>query len=157
MRGWAVGLALAVMCGGAWGQEMPQALRGEWRIVKILPTKNASCWDEARARELVGSRLRYEEGKMTWMGGTVDVSDTYPRTLTAQAFRGEYKVGLEELGIRAGVVTEFDLQHEDADVTGSTTEVPGDTVVLAGPGRIVVSACGVFYSAVRATPGRGDR
>ena len=157
MRGLAVRIGVVALCGAALGQEMPQAIRGEWRIVRILPTKNAACWDEARARELVGTRLRYEEGSMTWKGGSVEVSDTYSRTLTSQNFRGEYKVGLEELGIRAGAVTEFDLQHEDADVTGSTTEVPGDTVVLAGPGRIVVSACGVYYSAVRVTPGRGER
>jgi hypothetical protein len=59
-------------------------------------------------------------------------------------------VDLAELGIRTEQVTEIDLQHEDADITGATTEVPGDTVVIAGPGRIVVSACGVFYEAVRA-------
>jgi hypothetical protein len=47
------------------------------------------------------------------------------------------------------VIREVDLQHEDADVTGATTEVPGDTVVLAGPGRIIVSACGVYYEATR--------
>jgi len=42
------------------------------------------------------------------------------------------------------------MQHEDADITGATTEVPGDSVLLAGPSRIIVSACGVFFEARRA-------
>jgi len=45
---------------------------------------------------------------------------------------------------------EVDMQHEDADITGATTEVPGDSVLLAGPSRIIVSACGVFFEARRA-------
>jgi hypothetical protein len=35
------------------------------------------------------------------------------------------------------------------DITGATTEVPGDSVLLAGPNRIVVSACGVYFEATR--------
>ncbi len=118
--------------------------------MKILPMKNVPCWDESRARGLVGSTLRYDEGRMWWKGGEVAVEEALTRTLSRRKFHEEYKVDLPELGIAAAAVTEIDLQHEDADITGATTEVPGDTVVVAGPGRIVVSACGVFYSAVRA-------
>ena len=71
------------------------------------------------------------------------------RTLSQRKFQAEYKVALPELGIVSPSVTEIDLQHEDADITGATTEVPGDTILVAGAGRIVVSACGVFYSAIR--------
>ncbi len=135
-------------------QDMPAAIRGDWRIIKILPTKNPSCWDETRAKTLLGSTLRYEPGRMVWKNGTADISEALTRTLTPRKFQEEYKVGLAELGIRATLVTEIDLQHEDADITGATTEVPGDTILIAGPGRIVVSACGVFYTAVRAATAR---
>ena len=54
-----------------------------------------------------------------------------------------------QLGIRTREVLEVDLQHEDMDITGATTEVPGDSVLLAGPNRIVVSACGVYFEATR--------
>jgi len=129
---------------------MPSSITGTWKIVKILPTHNEACWDEGRAKTLVGSTLRYRQGAMTWQGGEVAVPEALSRTLSRRKFQDENKVALPELGIYAPSVTEIDLQHEDADITGATTEVPGDTIVLAGPGRIVVSACGVFYEATRA-------
>ncbi len=143
---------LAITAGSlqAKAQAMPLSVTGTWKIVKILPTHNDACWDEAHAKTLVGSTLRYRQGTMTWRGGDVAVPEALSRTLSRRKFQDEYKVDLAELGIRAASVTEIDLQHEDADITGATTEVPGDTIVLAAPGRIVVSACGVFYEATRA-------
>lgn len=134
----------------AHAQTMPASVAGAWKIVKILPTKNTQCWDEARARTLVGTRLVFTAHRLKYAGAEIAISETLTRTLSARKFLDEYKIDLPKLGIRAASVTELDLQHEDADFTGATTEVPGDTVLLAGPGRIAVSACGVFYSAVRA-------
>jgi len=139
----------------ARAQAMPSSVAGTWKIVKMLPTHNPTCWDESRAKTLVGSTLRYRQGTMTWQGGEVAVPEALSRTLSRRKFQDEYKVDLPELGIHAPTVTEIDLQHEDADITGATTEVPGDTIVLAAPGRIVVSACGVFYEATR-TGGRAE-
>ncbi len=130
-------------------QALPASVAGTWKIVKILPTKNTQCWDAERARMLVGSTLRYSAGKLTWQGGDFAITEAFTRTLSLRKFQDEYKIDLADLGIRAPSVQEIDLQHEDADITGATTEVPGDTILLAGPGRIVVSACGVFYSATR--------
>jgi len=144
------GLALAAAFPNP--QSMPIAIRGEWRIVKIIPTNNVTCWDNDRAKALLNSTLRYAPGAMTWKGGEVSIPEALTRDLTADKFLEEYKVRFTELGIHAPSVTEIDLQHEDADITGATTEVPGDTILLAGPGRIVVSACGVFFSAVKVVP-----
>jgi len=130
---------------------MPPSIAGKWRIVRILPTRNPQCWDEDRAKSLIGTTLVYQPGTMVWQGGAESIADALSRTLTRRRFQDEYKVDLPELGISAASIVEIDLQHEDADVTGATTEVPGDTIILAGPGKIVVSACGVFYAAVRVT------
>ena len=142
--------ALLLLAGAsAHAQATPASLVGTWRIVKVLPTHNPQCWDEQHTRSLVGSTLTYRPHAMRWQGGEVPISEALSRTLSGRKFEDEYKVHLPELGIRAPEVTEIDLQHEDMDITGATTEVPGDTIVLAGPGRIAVSACGVFYEAVR--------
>lgn len=144
-------LAAACFLGhAAHAQAIPAGLLGSWKIVKMLPTSNPRCWDAARAQTLVDTTLRYGPGKLSWHGGSYAIAETFSRTLSLRKFQDEYKVDLAALGIRALSVQEIDLQHEDADITGATTEVPGDTVLLAGPGRIVVSACGVFYSAVKA-------
>ena len=142
-------LLLLAFAAAASPQAMPASLLGRWRIERVLPTHNVACWDEARARTLLGTSLRFEPGRLRGAAGETTVTETLSRTLSRRKFQEEYKVDLPELTVRAETVTELDLQHEDADYTGATTEVPGDTVVLAGPGRIVVSACGVFYLAVR--------
>ncbi len=142
-------LKMLLTCAAAHGQAIPSSIAGTWHIVKVLPTTNPACWDADRARSLIGTTLKYTPGKLTWHGGDIPISEALTRTLSLRKFQDEYKIDLASLGIRAASVQEIDLQHEDADVTGATTEVPGDTVLLAGPGRIVVSACGVYYSAVR--------
>jgi hypothetical protein len=91
---------------------------------------------------------------MRWQGGEVPVQDVVTRSVTAAEFLKENSnlgtpPGFAELGIRAQRVIEVDLQHEDADITGATTEVPGDSVLIVSPSRIVVSACGVFFEATR--------
>ncbi len=136
------------------GSPVPPRLQGSWRIARILPTRVVTCWDEARARQLIGSTLTYRAHTMRWRGGEVPLQDAFTRQVTADEFvresgSGRNDANLIDLGIHARVVTEIDLQHEDADITGATTEVPGDTVLLAGPNRIVVSACNVFYEATR--------
>ena len=146
----------------AFATPLPSALRGTWRIARILPTKNVSCWDQKQAEALLGSTLTYAAGSMSWKGGTVAVRDIYTRTVTANSFlqdngHGDYYASFEQIGIRAHEVMEVDMQHEDMDITGATTEVPGDAVLLAGPNRIVVSACGVYFEATRAGMLRASR
>lgn len=141
----------ALAAASAHSQSIPPSISGKWRITRIIPTHNPQCWDEARAKTLIGTTLIYKEDALVWKGGAESITEALTRTISRRKFLEEYKVDLPELGIAAAAVTEIDLQHEDADITGATTEVPGDTVVLAGPGRIVVSACGVFYLAVRAS------
>ena len=145
-----LGLSTFVLIGiKSTAQSIPTLIVGRWRIQKILPTHNPQCWDEDEAKALIGNTLTYQAHAMTWRGGTEPISYALSRTQNRSSFMEEYKVDLPELGITAQSVEEIDLQHEDADVTGATTEIPGDTILVAGRGRIVVSACGVFYSAIR--------
>ena len=138
----------------ARAEQLPSSLRGAWRITRILPTTNSGCWTHEQGRTLLGSTLTYAQNEMRWRGGVVRLDDIDTREVTADDFRRE-NAGSEEpasfaqLGVRAAAVTEVDMQHEDADVLPASTEIPGDSVLMVAPGRIVVSACGVYYEATR--------
>jgi hypothetical protein len=104
---------------------------------------------------LLGSTLTYRPSSMRWRGGEVPLTDVSLRTITDDEFREENAgpqspADFSQLGIHAHSVTEVDLQHEDADVMPASTAVPGDSVLLAAPNRIVVSACGIYFEATRA-------
>ncbi len=157
-------LAVVMVVSSLWtswslAESLPVQLRGAWRITRILKTTNTGCWSVERAQPLIGSTLEYGEKKMHWQGGDVPLLGITTRTVTDDDFRrddaGNPKpVTLAELDIPGPLVTEVDFQHEDADITGASTEVPGDSVLLAAPNRIVVSACGVYFEATRTAASR---
>lgn len=145
----------ALLLGSTSAEILPGRLQGSWRITRVLPTTNTTCWNRNQAAALVGSTLAYRGDALRWRGGEVPLADVTTRMLSADKFSEEnggtgIPATFRQLGIQAASVLEVDLQHEDMDITGSTTEVPGDSVLLAGPNRIVVSACGVFFEATRA-------
>ena len=134
---------------------LPWEVAGTWRITRVLPVRSGSaCWTEEQARPLVGSLLSYSRLALRWRGGTVALTGVTTRVvgtaeLAEEESRGDSALTLADLGFREKQVREVNLQHEDADVTGATTEVPGDSVLMAGPGRLVLSACGVYLEARR--------
>lgn len=139
-------------------EQLPARLQGTWRITRVLPTTNNACWGRGQAEPLLGSMLTYRDDSLRWRGGSVPLENIVTRTLSDDIFQRENRgaaspASFAQLGIRSHTVTEVDLQHEDADITGATTEVPGDSVLLAGPNRIVVSACGVYFEATRSAAG----
>ena len=139
----------------AKAEQLPATLRGSWRIERILPTTNSGCWTREQAKSLVGSTLTYSQNEMRWRGGAVRLDDIYTRELSGEKFRrenagAEKPANFEQLGIRADAVTEVDMQHPDAAVLPASTEIPGDSVLVVAPDRIVVSACGVYFEAARA-------
>ncbi len=157
-RLWVAALFIAVsgsMISIARAEQLPGSLRGTWRITRILPTTNSSCWTREQAQSLVGTTLTYSQNEMRWRGGVVPLQDVFTRELGAAEFRDENKgseqpATFAQLGVRAAALTEVDMQHEDAAVLPASTEVPGDSVLMVAPDRIVVSACGVYYEAARA-------
>ena len=148
-------LALPLLLSSALNAEpMPGRLQGSWHITRVLPTTNDTCWARQQAAPLLGSTLTYRDNSLRWRGGSVPLDDITTRMISDDDFRKEngghnVPANFAQLGIHTRSVLEVDLQHEDMDITGATTEVPGDSVLLAGPNRIVVSACGVYFEATR--------
>jgi len=147
-----VAIGIEALAGGA--QSLPSQLAGSWKITHLLPTHNTACWDTTQAQPLLGSTLVYGATAMRWRGGEVPLQGITMRMVTGAEFKKENSgddgaADFMQLGIRSGSVLEVDMQHEDADITGASTEVPGDSVLIAGPNRIIVSACGVFFEARR--------
>lgn len=152
---WMMMAVLVASAVGTSAEPLPSRLAGTWRIQRVLPTKNVACWGEKDAQPLLGSTLTYSRNAIKWRGGSVPLTGITTRTLTSEQFAKETGGGsssarFDQLGIRSREVLEVDLQHEDMDITGATTEVPGDSVLLAAPNRIIVSACGVYFEATRA-------
>lgn len=155
---WTAILLIASLGGvmkAADAEQLPASLRGTWRITRILPTTNSGCWTREDARSLVGSTLTYSQYSMRWRGGVVQLQDIDTRQVSADEFRKENDgtpepASFEQIGVHAPALTEVDMQHEDAAVLPASTEIPGDSVLMVAPNRIVVSACGVYYEATRA-------
>lgn len=154
---WRAALLVAGFAGAfqwARAEQLPESLRGAWRITRILPTTNSGCWTRKEAQSLVGSRLTYAQDEMRWRGGLVRLEDIDTRLVSAAEFRKENEgpkqpASFAQLGVRAAELNEVDMQHEDAAVLPASTEIPGDSVLMVAPDRIVVSACGVYYEARR--------
>lgn len=152
-------LPYALCCGVLCAQgRLPVQVAGTWRITHVLAVSHGACWTEREAGPLLGSILRYDARAMRWQGGEVALTGVVTHLVDSNDLKAESAVTgtgqapeLGALGIRSRRVLEVNLQHADADITGGTTEVPGDTVLVAGRGRIVVSACGVYLEAVRVT------
>jgi len=148
-------LLMGALSTGLPAEPLPSRLAGSWRVTKILPTQNVTCMDAAEEQKLVGTTISYSAKAIRWHGGTVPIQEIVVRTISADDFRnensgsGQYQVDLNQLGIHAASVVEVDFQHEDADVVGCGTEIPGDSVLLAGPNRIVFGLSGTFYEATR--------
>ena len=147
-------LPLLLLAAPLSAEQLPGRLQGSWRITRVLPTTNSACWGKTEAQPLVGSTLTYRDDSLRWRGGAVPLEEITTRTVSDSDFRHENSgsgtpASFAQLGIRTREVLEVDLQHEDMDITGATTEVPGDSVLLAGPNRIIISACGVYFEATR--------
>ena len=74
-----------------------------------------------------------------------------------QQFREEYsgqgahnsQASFRQLGITTAKVKQVTIKHPPADITGGTTEIPGDVVLLKDHSTIILSVCNVYFEAKR--------
>ena len=137
--------------------DIPKELWGKWRITRILPAKTISCWGNKEAKQLLGTEIDYGAHLLRWQTTKASHVDSEMREVAAEQFETENssqsangsQVNLRQLGIRAIKVQQVLIKHDDAKVTGTTTELPGDDVLIKRKNTIVFSVCNVYFEARR--------
>lgn len=152
----ALAALLVIASASTLADTLPPQLQGTWRIARLIPTTNTGCWNQDRAKFLLGTSLVYTQKSMRWQGGEVPLTGIVTRTINEDDLKAEFDgdpkpADFAQLQIKQPSVLEVDFQHEDQDITGGSTEVPGDSILLVARDRILGSACGVYFEAQRAS------
>lgn len=149
-------LLLAAQAAAPVSHEIPAALRGEWVITRLIPTRTISCWGDREARGLIGTRIIYSPDSFAWKGHVIDHAKLTTRRWTAQSFFHEYCGGpadscvdFGQLGVHANTAVVLTIQHPHANITGATAEIPGDWVLFKDKTTIVISVCNLYFEAHR--------
>jgi hypothetical protein len=140
------------------GQSIPAELWGKWEVASILATTTIACWDDSRAKALLGTEIEYSENQFRWKDVVTPRPTAVKEIVTARQFhdynsgqgRDSSQVTFRQLGIDANEAAQISIEHRPADITGSTIEIPGDKVLQKDKNTIVFSVCGVYFEARRA-------
>jgi len=136
---------------------IPHELIGRWTVIRTLPTKTISCWGEAEAKTVIGTEIIYTADALQWKDAVAKDPKVTRNVITARNFAlnnsgggaNDSNVSFKQLGITAARATQVTIEHPDATVTGSTTEIPGDSVLLRDATHIVFSVCNLYFLAER--------
>jgi hypothetical protein len=150
-------LFLLMISGSARSQAVPKQIWGKWRIVREIPTRTISCWGESDAKKIIGTQLEYSDKMFRWKQITVSNPSSREKTVTVGQFHDENsspssngsQVDFRQLGIAAKEAKEISIDHEPANITGATIEIPGDEVLVKDENTIVFSVCNLYFEAKR--------
>ena len=149
-------LLLGVLRANA-AQTIPKELWGTWVVRREVPTTTISCWGEKEAKTLIGTEIEYSATLFRWNKVATKNPDAKITTVTADQFHDQNsggssngsQVNLRQLGIKTDKVTQVMVRHPDANITGATIEIPGDTVLIKDKNTIIFSVCQVYFEARR--------
>ena len=136
---------------------IPEQLIGKWTVVRTLPAKTISCWGDSDAKTLIGTTITYTADSFRWKDTLSKNSKAITTTVSARDFEAnnsggganDSNVSFKQLGISGSRATQITIEHADADLTGGTTEIPGDAVLVRDPTHIVFSVCNLYFLAER--------
>jgi len=139
------------------GKTIPEQIWGKWIVTRQIPTTTTSCWGAAEAKTLLGTEIEYSAGSFRWK----HVVTTYPvaeaRIVNAEQFHDDNsgngsnssQITFRQLGIKAKQAMLISIHHPPAEITGGTSEIPGDELLVKDKGTIVFAACNVYFEAKR--------
>jgi hypothetical protein len=147
-------LAIGTTCAA---QGPPKRIWGKWRIRREVPTSTISCWGEREVRAIIGTEIEYTAESFRWKNVITRHPSTEVANVSAEQFHAENsgqgvnssQITLQQLGIKAAEATQITIKHPEANVTGATTEIPGDVVLLKDGNTIIFSVCNVYFEAER--------
>jgi hypothetical protein len=153
--------SLIILAGSSLAaQNIPQELVGKWVIQRELPTRTISCWGEKEAKAIIGTEIEYTTDSFRWkhivvkhpnVGVAVVSAEQFQRENSSPSVNGS-QVAFRQLGIDAPEIKQVSINHEPAEITVATTEIPGDVVLLKNRNAIVFSVCNVYFEAKRLRP-----
>jgi len=143
-------------------QTIPNAIWGKWIVRRELPTRTISCWGDADARKIIGTRIEYSDKVFRWNRATTTNPTANARMVTADQFTRENsspssngsQVSFHQLGIVATQALEISIHHEPANITKATVEIPGDSVLVKNSNTIIFSVCNIYFEAKRVRDNR---
>jgi hypothetical protein len=136
---------------------VPKELWGKWTIDGEIPTSTIACWGEREAKGIIGTQIEYGPEIFRWKDAVTQHPSTETATVTAAQFHEENsghgadssQVTFRQLDINVAATSEVTIKHSDANITGGTTEIPGDVVLIRDKNTIVFSVCNVYFEAKR--------
>lgn len=139
---------------------VPHELWGEWKITRELNTRTVSCWGNKEAQRVLGTAIRYSANTLSWRNSQIKAESATKKIITAGQFHDEgsgggandSQVDFQQLGIRQEKPIQTTIEHPDAKITGTTTEFPGDQVLMKSPDVIIFSLCNLYFEAKRVNP-----
>jgi hypothetical protein len=141
----------------AQAQSIPKEIWGTWIIQRELSTKTISCWGEEDAKKIIGTQIEYSEKIFRWDKLTTSSPRTKIKIVTADQFSTENsspssngsQVDFHQLGLVARKAMEISIDHEPANISGATVEIPGDELLVKDANTIVFSVCNLYFEAKR--------
>lgn len=138
-------------------QNIPQELVGKWVIQRELPTRTISCWGEKEAKAIIGTEIEYTIDSLRWKHVVVKHPTVTVAVVNAEQFERDNsspsvngsQVSFRQLGMKVLETKQVSINHAPAKITGATTEIPGDDVLLKNRNAIVFSVCNLYFEAKR--------
>ena len=141
----------------ALAQGIPKQVLGKWRVVREVPTSTISCWGETEAKAILRTEIEYTTDKFRWKNIVTSNPRAEVASVTSQQFHDENSGGgingsqvtFRQLGIKAAKTIQITILHPPADITGATTEIPGDIILVKDKNTILFSVCNLYFEAKR--------
>ena len=140
-----LGSTIASSLAGATAAVPEQSIAGDWVISRDLAAGNAAALTPDEIETLLGAEAHYDKTSVEFAGVRCErpIFDSYQET--SDNLHQLFELRFEDLGLSGEEVLAIDINCMDADVEF----LAGNTVLVAGPNRLVTHVEGVWFELKR--------